>query len=166
MWWSDPGSVTRRTALLGLAVALAGCGFRPVYGPGGAAAPLLGQVSVEVPATEEGYRFRQRLLERLGRSDEPRLHLAVDLAIDDSGVAITEEQETTRYNLPGAARFTLTDRATGTPVQEGEVDTFSSYSATGTAVSTFAAEADARQRLAVALADLVMSQLIAGAVAR
>jgi len=148
----------RRAVLLGL-LALPGCGFRPVYGTGGAGADLLGRVSVETPATEAGYALRQRLIERLGPAGSPRYHLSVDLEIRSAAGAVTTRQITTRYNLPGAARYRLTDRVTGGVVAEGSVDSFTSYSATGTAVSTFSAAGDARDRLAVVLGDLILSRL-------
>ena len=156
---SDP---TRRTMLLGL-LALPACGFTPVYGPGGAGAALYGKVSFEAPATDAGYTLRRRLIERLGEAGSAAYHLSVDLDISSAAGAVTTEQITTRYNLPGSARYRLTDRATGAIMASGEVDSFTSYSATGTAVSTFAAEADAEARLAVILADLIVSRLTAAA---
>ncbi|SLN42724.1 LPS assembly lipoprotein LptE [Roseisalinus antarcticus] len=157
--WSSEARLSRRAALFGAAVLLAACGFSPVYGPGSVAERLRGQVSVEAPATDTGYRLRQRLIQRLGAADAPRYHIVVALDLRDAAVAITAEQATTRFNLPGAAQYRLTDRTTGDLIQSGTVDTFTSYSATGTAVSTFAAEADARRRLAVALADLIVTRL-------
>ncbi|KAA9005987.1 LPS assembly lipoprotein LptE [Histidinibacterium aquaticum] len=159
MWSSD--RLPRRAVLLGGLTLLAGCGFSPVYGPGGAAAPLLGTTAVEAPATEAGYRLRLRLIDRLGPSEAPTYLLSVDLDIRDAAVGVTSEQETTRYNLPGAATYRLTDVATGIGVASGTVDGFTSYSATGTSVSTFAAAEDARQRLAVVLADRILDRLAA-----
>ncbi|EAR49966.1 Predicted secreted periplasmic protein [Oceanicola granulosus HTCC2516] len=164
---SSCDGLSRRRALLGGALlALGACGFTPVHAPGGSAAALYGTVSVEAPATDEGFRLRERLIERLGAADAARYHLSVDLEIRDSPVSVSTEQATTRYNLPGAADFTLIDRTTGALVASGRVDTFTGYSATGTAVSTIAAARDARARLATALADLIVTRLYAAAPAR
>ncbi|QQA43078.1 LPS assembly lipoprotein LptE [Pelagovum pacificum] len=161
MWSSD--RLTRRGALLGAlaGLTLGACGFSPVYGPGGSAEALRGRVSVEAPATTEGFILRQRLIERLGTADAQAYHLSVDLEIEDSAVSVTEEQVTTRNNLPGAASFTLIDVATGALVLQGSVDTFTSYSTTTTGASTLAAAENARERLAVSLADLLVTRLFA-----
>ena len=58
-------SFDRRTFLLGL-TALAGCGFEPVYAPGGAGAGLRGRIDIVPPADEEGFALVKRLEARLG----------------------------------------------------------------------------------------------------
>ena len=160
MSWSR--ALSRRAALLGLAAA-AGCGFAPVYGPGGTADGLRHAISVEAPATDVGFRLRQRMFDRLGRPETPTHHLSVDIEIARAPVAVTETQETTRYNLPGTAAFRLVALATETVVLTDEVSTFTSFSATGTALSTLAAERDARERLATLLADLIVTRLMIAA---
>lgn len=156
MWSSE--ALPRRAALAGLA-ALAGCGFTPVLAPG--ATPLPGGAAVDAPETPDGFVLRDRLLDRLGPAPAaPRYRLAVVTEIGDTPVAITEEQELTRFNLPGAAAFTLTEEGSGRVVLSGRVDTFTGYSATGTAVATLTAERAARERLARALADLIVSRLL------
>ena len=92
MWWSD-----RRIALLGL-VALAGCGFHPVYGPGSAAGILLGHVQITAPETVEGYRLLQALRDRLGDSIGTAYDLTVTLDISQVAAATTAEgQHDTLY---------------------------------------------------------------------
>ena len=152
MWWSD-----RRTVILGL-LALAGCGFTPVYGPGSAASTLRDQVQITAPATVEGYAMLQALRDRLGNTTTPALALTVTLAITEVAAATTTEGSTTRYTLPGTASYTLT-RLDGTPLVAGAVDGFTSYSATGTTVATSTARADARARLAQLLADQIVTRL-------
>ena len=159
--WSSEARPTRRLALLGALSLLAACGFRPVHGPGGALAALAGRVAVQVPATEAGFVLRNRLLDRLGPPGTAEYLLDVNLELRDAGVAVTSEQETTRYTLPGRATWQLTQAANGTLLAEGEVESFTGYSATGTTVSTFAAADDAEARLAAALADLIVMRLIA-----
>ncbi len=82
------------------------------------------------------------------------------LDITQERVAIAEDGSITRYSLPGAAAYVLRDGAQ-TVVTQGEVSAFTSYSTTGTTVATRAAEADARARLAVILADLIVTRLLA-----
>ncbi|WP_330449555.1 hypothetical protein FLP41_04955 [Paracoccus marcusii] len=48
-------------------------------------------------------------------------------------------------------------------ITQGRVSSFTSYSTTGTTISTLAAEGDARERLALMLADQVVTRLLAAA---
>ncbi|ROU02961.1 LPS assembly lipoprotein LptE [Histidinibacterium lentulum] len=161
MWWSEPPIPTRRALLLGAAALLAGCGFQPVYGPDGPLGRLAGTVAVEAPATDAGFVLRNRLVDRLGIAETPRYLLETDIVIRGAAVAVTTEQETTRFSLPGEAEYRLLEVATGRVLAEGRVTSFSSYSATGTAVSTFAGREDAQERLAIALADQILIRLTA-----
>jgi len=149
----------RLTLLSGLA--LAACGFEPVYGPGGAGTRLQGQVRVADPRTADDYAFLRRLTERLGPEEAVRYELAYALRIATVAQAITPDEVTTRYSLNGTAAYALTDTATGAVVARGEVSNFASHSTVGTVIATNAAEQDARNRLAVMLADQVVTRLLA-----
>ena len=155
MWLSD-----RRTFLLSLA-ALAGCGFEPVYGPGGDAAGLRSQIEVDAPTDEDGFNFVRRLEHRLGQPQAPRYQLGYTLRTDEDDLGITPDQQITRYNVLGQVDFTVTDVTTDSVVTSGTIENFTSYAATGTTVSTRAAQRDANQRLMVILADQVVSRLLA-----
>lgn len=151
----------RRIALFGL-LALAGCGFTPVYGNDGSADVLREAVSFTAPDTIAGFRLRSRLEDRLGRATAPNYALDVQLGQTSTPATITEDGDTTRFNLVGDATWVLTDTA-GTVLANGTVDTFTSYSATGSTVATQAAATDAAARLSVALADLIVARLILAA---
>lgn len=148
---------TRRAILATLL--LAGCGFTPVYAPGGPGARLRGQVRPRDPVTSDDFAFNHRLTERLGGEGEA-LTLDYTLRVAVVGQAITPEEVTTRYSLNGSADYTLRD-AGGAPRAQGTVSAFTSYSTTGTPVATLAAESDARERLARILADQVVTRLMA-----
>ncbi len=158
---SRPALPARRFALLGL-LALAGCGFAPAYGTGGAATPLRGAVSVVAPETVAGFRLRTRLTDRLGAAQTPRYVLTIALTQDQTAAAITTEGDTTRINLRGFAEWALTDTS-GATLAQGSSQTFTSYSATGSTVATQAAATDAETRLAVSLADMILADLTATA---
>lgn len=149
-----------RTVLLA-ALALGACGFQPAYGPGGAGTRLQGQVHVADPQTADDYAFLRRLTERMGPEQAARYDLAYALRIATVGQAITPDEVTTRYALNGTAAYALTDAQTGAVVAQGEVSNFSSHSTVGTVIATNAAEQDARDRLAVMLADQVVTRLLA-----
>ena len=150
-----------RRAALAVALLAAGCGFAPVYGPGGAGTRLHGQVRVADPQTADDYAFLRRLTERLGPAETGRYDLAYTLRVAVLPQAITPDEVTTRFSLNGTATYRLTDSATGASVAQGEVSNFTSHSTVGTVIATNAAEQDARNRLAVMLADQVVTRLLA-----
>jgi len=100
-------------------------------------------------------------VDRLGVSERAQYLLETDIVIRGAAVAVTTEQETTRFSLPGEAEYRLMEVTTGRVIAQGQVTSFSSYSATGTAVSTFAGRDDAEERLAIALADQILLRLTA-----
>ena len=153
-------SWSRRGLLLG-ALALAACGFSPVYGPGGAGGKLFGQIRAADPSTPDEFTFAGRIAERLGPDQAARFALAYNLRIAVVSQAITSEEVTTRYSLNGTADFVLTETASGAEVTRGQVSTFTSYSTTGTTIATMSAEQDAHDRLARMLADQVVTRLLA-----
>jgi len=154
----------RRLALLGLA-ALAGCGFVPVYGPGGGMSALHGATEILAPENEAGFRLRDQLLRRLGPNDTALYTLVTTLSIKKVSVAIAEGNAATRINLLGQSDYALR-AANGTTITSGTVSSFTGYSTTGTTVATEAAAADAEERLAVLLADQIMARLMAALAAQ
>jgi len=153
-------SFNRRFLILSL-VALGACGFQPAYGPNGAAANLQANIEVDAPTTRNGFNFVRRLEERLGQPQAAKFTLSYTLKLDEDDLGITPAQSITRYNVLGAADYALREVGTGTVVHSGTVDSFTSYSATGTTVSTQTAKRAAYARLMVILADQITSRLIA-----
>ncbi|MBY0138298.1 LPS assembly lipoprotein LptE [Paracoccus yeei] len=153
MLWS------RRGVLLA-ALALAACGFAPVYGPGGTGTRLQDKVRTADPRTPDDFAFAGRIAERLG-PDGTRYELDWRLRIAVVPQAITPDEITTRYSLNGTASYVLTEIASGRTVARGQVSSFTSYSTTGTTIATLAAEQDAHKRLARLLADQVVTRLLA-----
>lgn len=149
---------SRRASLLGL-LALGACGFTPAFGPGGTAGQWKNAVTIETPDSVLGFRMRARLREAFGEATTPRYTLTITPKTDPVPATITPEGDITRLNLTGNAAWVVVD-ARGAEVHSGFVQTFTSYSATGSTVATQAAESDARDRLAIALADLVVQQLL------
>ena len=155
-------SSDRRTFLTLLAVApLAGCGFAPVYAPGGTGQALRGQVLVAAPDTRLGFELVARLEERLGLPQAETYRLDYVIETSESDLAITGTNDITRINIQGSVRFMLVETMSGVERLSGTVSTFTAYSTTSTAVATAAARRDAEDRLMHALADQVMSRLLA-----
>jgi len=154
----------RRTFLTLLAaLPLAACGFAPVYGPGGPGTALRGRLRIEPPDTRQGFVLVARLEERLGRAEVPSHVLTWDLETSQRDLAVTGTNAITRVNLTGTLRFRVTEAGADVQVQAGSVSTFTAYSTTGSPVSTAAARRDAEDRLMIALADQLVSRLLAGA---
>ncbi len=158
MWLSD-----RRAVLGGLlgALALAACGFTPAYGPGSPAAGLLDRVLIDAPEDRSAFDLVERLEERLGRPSGAAYRLSYRIDVQSESRTITPTNATTRYNLNGKVHYTLRDLPSDRVLTEGDVTTFTSYSASGTPVATNASEIDARLRLMRLLADQIVTRLIA-----
>ncbi len=153
-------SFERRTFLLSLA-ALAGCGFEPVYAPGGIADDLRGRIDVLPPADEEGFALVSRLEERLGKPEAADLHLTADIRIKEEAVGFLPDGSISRYNVLGQVPWRLKRGETG--VLSGVERSFTSYSATSTTVATIVAQRAARERLMVIMADRITATILAEA---
>ena len=151
----------RQFLFLMAALPIAGCGFAPAYGTGDTASGLQGRIRVDDPSDKNGFDLVQRLEERLSRPDVPTYALSFSITTNAIGVGITPENAITRYNLTGAVDWGLTDTATGTRLTGGRVNSFTSYSATGSTVAGLAAQQDASLRLMRLLADQIVTRLIA-----
>ena len=85
------------------------------------------------------------------------------LALEQTGVALTQQDVTTRYNVTGTADYALVPLAGGPPVASGTVRAITGYSApetvTASAFASLAAQRDAERRLAVDLADRIVQRL-------
>lgn len=147
------------TMIAGMTAGLAGCGFEPVYGPGGTGSALRGRVEVAAPDTIDSYLMVQRLEERLGRPSQPAYRLELALVTVEQGQAITASGDITRYSIIGRTRYALMSIAEDSELTSGEVENFAGYSATGSTVETLAGERAARERLMTTLADQITTQL-------
>ncbi|HEU0222438.1 MAG TPA: LPS assembly lipoprotein LptE [Paracoccaceae bacterium] len=166
MWSSE-----RRRLLAGLAglLALGACGFRPLYAEGGPAARLSNRV--EIGTITRGtlpdrmtFTLRDELRRRFGRDPaDPAYRLDIALTVEELGLAITPDNETTRYNLTGRAAWSLVPRGAAEPALAGIAESYTAYSATATVYATRIAARDAERRLATALADRIATQIAARA---
>lgn len=159
-------SLPNRRQLLLLPLALGACGFTPAYAPGGAAASLLGAVRAQDPTDKNGFDFVERIEERLGRPTQRRYDLTYEITTKRTGVGITADNRTTRYNLQGVIRYQLIETASAAVRSEGNVQSFTGYSATGSTVAGLAAEEDAAYRLMRILADQIVARVSAEIAAR
>ncbi|QMU58395.1 MAG: hypothetical protein GKR98_09435 [Boseongicola sp.] len=154
-------SYNRRAFCLTALAALTGCGFQPVYGPGGDANGLRGRINFADPADEEGFELVARLEDRLGQPANADLDLYAELFVTEEAVGFLSDGTISRYNVLGRVNWTLTGNAGQALAGDGRL--FTSYSATSTTVATIVAQRDARRRLAVILADGIVADILTAA---
>jgi LPS-assembly lipoprotein len=155
-------SSDRRTALALLAaLPLAACGFAPVHGPGGAGDALRGRILADAPNTRLAYAFVARFEDRLGRAEAPAWALGYTIATREIAVGVSADNVTTRYNLTGRLTWSIRPMGGDEPVLSGAEESFTAFSATGSAVSTLTARRDAEDRLMAIIADHLVTRLYA-----
>ncbi len=154
-------SLFNRLALLLLLASLAACNFTPVYGPGGSGDVIRNQIHVADPETRLEFEVLSRLEDRIGTGSTFTLDYVIQTGQRD--LAIDESETIERINVTGSLAYTVRAGATGEVVDQGEVQTFTAYATTESPVATASARRDAENRLAVALADQLVTRLIAGA---
>lgn len=159
-----------RRAVLALLLSPAACGFAPAYGPagsgggsGGGARGLAGAVRAADPDTDDGFAFVAHLEQRLGRPAAAAYDLSYAIETEEVALAIDDSNNITRFNIEG--RLTWALRPAGgdpeaAPLAAGVERSFTGYAATGSTISTFESERDARRRLMVILADAVVARLL------
>lgn len=133
---------------------MAGCGFEPLHQQG--SLPR-GSIAFTAPETVAGFRLIERLEARLGPPQNPAYTLTTTLNISRETAVVSSGRETERFRFVGKADWQLT--RSGEQVASGSVKGFTSYSASSTAVTTQAARRDAEARLAVLLADRIVTDL-------
>ena len=158
-------SLLNRRHILLAPLALAACGFQPVYGPGGTGRQLQNRVLVDEPDTRNGFLLTRALEERLGRANPADYGMSLTIRTQQDGLAIDAEGDTRRFNLLGSVDYALRNLDSGDVVVSGSVDNFTGYSATGSTVATLAAEQDAQERLMSILADQIVTRLFASDIA-
>jgi LPS-assembly lipoprotein len=151
---------SRRFVLLA-PLALAACGFSPVYGPGGNGGKLQNRVLIDPPGNQDSYILVRELEQRLGRGDDPAFALSMNIRTSSARLAIDREGDTGRFNRIASVDYSLRRLDDGQIVTSGLVENFVGYSGTGTTVETLAGEQDSQKRLMIAIADQIVARLYA-----
>lgn len=152
-------SLLNRRRLLLAPLALAACGFQPVYAPGGSGAALQNRITVSAPQDRDTYILVRELETRLGRSNNAAYALDLTVSTFEEGLAVDRAGDINRFNLVGKAEYALRDLTSGNVITSGSEENFTAYSTTGTTVATLAAEQDAQVRLMTILADQIVTRL-------
>lgn len=160
MWSSD----RRHFLTLAAATLVAACGFAPAYGPSGAGENLRHKITLSDPKDRDGFEFANRLEDRLGTPTAANYRLDWSVSSKPMGAGLLPSGAITRYTLQGQASYALITQDSGKTVTSGKVDSFTSWSTSGSTVATLTAENDAHRRLMIILADQVVGRLIAAQV--
>ena len=157
-------SCSRRFFVCG-ALALGGCGFRPLYGGGTTSGPgrLIGAIRVERESGELGFRVHESLIEHLrpATANAP-LRLVTRTRLERDGLAIQDDDEVTRFNLRVFSRYSLRRigaAPSAAPLAEGEVRSIAAYNATSSQYATLVAERQVLDRTAEEIADKITKRL-------
>jgi LPS-assembly lipoprotein len=158
-----------RLLVLGVGLAVGGCGFHPLYGSAGngtagAALAGLSEISVGLIPERSGQLLRQALQERFERGGggvAARYDLAVSYAVSGDSLAVQPDSSVSRVRLVGAAIWSLTaqdpQRRTLTT---GAARAMDAYNVINTQL--FAADLDSeavQRRLADAVAEQISLQI-------
>lgn len=173
---SEPFRRGRRTpaaiVVAGLvALATAGCGFRPLYAPpdadsspeARAVATSLARIGVAPIPNRQGQELRNALTDRLDVGDRGaggnRYQLNVGLGEVQQSLAIRQTGLATRANLYMFANYNLIDITTGQALVVGSTTGVASYDLLDQDFATLTAINDARTRVIARIADNIRNRL-------
>jgi LPS-assembly lipoprotein len=153
-----------RLLCFGLALALAGCGFKPLHGAGdnGAAG---GHLAVEVTriANREGQTLRAALEREFNHSRAPTYRLDVTLAERITTSAIDTEGDAIRRRMTITAswRFLSVDASQQSKPLAGSIRVFEGFNVLRSDFANISAERQARERASIRLASQIAEAVTA-----
>ena len=153
----------RRALLLAAALALAGCGLRPLYGGGGSGPVAQTLHSVEVAPIEgrAGWLVRTALQDRLGAPPGGASRYRLIVSLDDSivGFGIRPDDSETRERRTLRARYQLVEAGKGTVVLDATAGSDAGIDVVSSDYANVAAEQTALERLSKEVADQIVTRL-------
>ncbi|HJW39941.1 MAG TPA: LPS assembly lipoprotein LptE [Rhizomicrobium sp.] len=156
----------KKSAVVLSALALAGCGFHPLYGGANSAmSETLSTIYVEPVQDRLGYELRNELIDQLdgpGTARGATYRLKLGLTQTTQGIALQNNASITRYNDTLKVTYTLTDMA-GKTVTSGTETGLSAYNVLPSGpqanYGTLAAQQDADKRAAQDIAEHIRLDL-------
>ncbi len=109
-----------------------------------------------------GQSVRNQLLDLLhprGMVDRPVFRLVVTLDESREGLAIQQDDSTTRYNLRLIAKFRLTDTRNGAELLNGATRAIAAYNVVRSDYANLISERDARKRAAHSVAEGIQNRI-------
>ena len=172
MWWCKSISGERLPGpgvvclLLGVAVALSACGFKPLYGRSEAQAlsPVDHMAAIRIAPLQDriGQQMHNLLRDRLNPYGQPRdpvyrLNVAISEARQELG--IRKDETATRANLILSARFTLREIESDRVLLQGRTSSVNSFNILTNQFATDFSESDARERALREISDNIRVRL-------
>lgn len=154
-----------RLALLATSLAVAGCGFRPLYGtrgPASISAAELSAIQIDPIANREGQLVRNSLLDKMqpqGPAPKPLYRLTVGVTVVRENLGVRTDDTATRGNLTMTAGYRLVDIASGKQIMTGNSRAVSSYNILDSDFATVISENDAIRRTAVDLSEEIKTRV-------
>jgi LPS-assembly lipoprotein len=161
-------SWSRAAFALWALLALAGCGWQPLYGQvnngteGGNAGPRLASVHIAPIANRVGQHLYNALRDRLnpgGAPTEPHYDLVIQIDERTERMLVLPDQTATRVDLTLSATYSLYQRGTRKAVFEGHSRSTTTYDLLTDEFATVQSTDDAHRRGALALADDIATQV-------
>ena len=152
----------RRFLPLMAALTLSACGLQPLYGGGSGSTVATTLRSVEVAPIDGqvGWLVHNKLMERLGPGGGPPIYrLEVELDDNITGFGIRGDSATTRERRTLRARYRLVDRANGAVVLDATAGSDAGIDVVSSEYATVAAEQTASERLAMLVADQIVTRI-------
>ena len=157
---SRPGRIA---PVLALALALAGCGLRPLYGGGSSSrvAATLRSVAVSPIPGQAGWLMMHKLKDRIGAAGEGDTRFRLDVELDDNitGLGIRGDRAVTRERRTLRARYRLVDTASGSVLLDATAGSDAGIDVVSSEYATVAAEQTAMERLTDVVADQIVARV-------
>jgi LPS-assembly lipoprotein len=137
----------KAAAIFVLCLALAGCGFHPLYGDA-RLSPRMAAIYVEPVAEATGYELRNSVIDLLGSNGETAgkaYRLTLTVSDSSQGVALQNDATITRYNDTLTVSYVLADNQ-GKELTHGTLTGLSSYNVATAPYATQSARRDADTR--------------------
>jgi LPS-assembly lipoprotein len=152
-----------RLLILSLILLLGGCGLRPLYSGGGSGQVAQTLRSIDIPPIghgRAGWLVRTALEDRIGKGGaSPRYRLEVELDDDIVGFGLRSGNAVTRERRTLRARYRLVDASVGTVLLDATAGSDAGIDVVSSEYATVAAEQTALERLAVEVADQIVSRV-------
>jgi len=151
--------------IVATSLALAGCGFRPLYGERSAtsvSAAELAAIQIETIPNRDGQMLRNNLLDKLqprGPAPKSLYRLAVGLQTTKEGYGIREDDTATRASLTMVANYNLLDLSNGQVLLNASSRSTSSYNILDNEFATVISEDDAVRRTVQDLSEEIRTRL-------
>lgn len=161
--WSY-NSALLKVFVLGAALALAACGYRPLYGQVAsdpAVTRHMEAITVQPIPERSGQLMRTALKRRLHPKGQPQSLYKLDVTLTERTQNLAEERSgfVTRANLMLTATYTLSRVQDGAMLTNGRSQMVASYNILDSDYATLSAEDDARERAIDSVADDIRTRL-------